>query len=32
LDRFERARANVGRPQPFDIAEAEDCLARALRA
>jgi len=32
LARFERARAVVAQPQPFDIAEAESGLARALRA
>lgn len=32
LTRFERARTVVGRPQPFDVAEAENCLAQALRA
>jgi beta-N-acetylhexosaminidase len=32
LARFERARAVVAQPQAFDIVEAENCLARALRA
>jgi beta-N-acetylhexosaminidase len=32
LERFERALATVGRPRSFDVAEAEGCLARALRA
>lgn len=31
LARFERARAVIGRPESFDIAEAENCLAQALR-
>ncbi len=30
--RFERARATIGRRQSFDVAEAESCLAQALRA
>jgi beta-N-acetylhexosaminidase len=32
LARFERARAGIGRPRSVDVAEAESCLARALRA
>jgi beta-N-acetylhexosaminidase len=32
LRRFEHARAVIGRQQAFDIAEAESCLAEALRA
>jgi hypothetical protein len=32
LARFERARAVIGRGQSFDVAEAESCLAQALRA
>jgi beta-N-acetylhexosaminidase len=32
LARFERARATIDRRQSFDIAEAEGCLAQALRA
>jgi beta-N-acetylhexosaminidase len=32
LARYERARAIVARRQSFDIAEAESCLAQALRA
>ena len=32
LARFERALATTGRRQSFDVAEAERCLARALRA
>ena len=32
LARFERAHAIIGRRQSFDIAEAEGCLAQALRA
>jgi beta-N-acetylhexosaminidase len=32
LARFERARAVIGREQHFDVAEAESCLAQALRA
>jgi len=32
LARFERARAVTGRGQNFDVAEAESCLAQALRA
>src|SRR5262245_26294718 len=31
LARYQRARAVTARPQPFDIAEAENCLAQALR-
>lgn len=32
LGRFERAHTTIGSPQAFDIAEAENCLAQALRA
>jgi beta-N-acetylhexosaminidase len=32
LARYERARAVIARRQSFDIAEAENCLAQALRA
>jgi beta-N-acetylhexosaminidase len=32
LQRYERARTMVGRQQAFDLAEAESCLAQALRA
>jgi beta-N-acetylhexosaminidase len=32
LDRYERACAVLRRQQPFDVAEAEVCLAQALRA
>lgn len=31
LDRFERARAVFKQQQPFDVAEAQACLAQALR-
>jgi beta-N-acetylhexosaminidase len=32
LARYQRARTVAAQPQPFDIAEAEHCLAQALRA
>jgi beta-N-acetylhexosaminidase len=32
LARYERARAVFGQQQPFDVAEAEACLAQALHA
>lgn len=32
MERFERALATIGRRQSFDVAEAEGCLAQALRA
>jgi beta-N-acetylhexosaminidase len=32
LGRYERARAGLSRQQAVDVAEAENCLARALRA